>query len=101
LREATQSPALSTNKTTALTQLIYQIKQKIDPSLVIALETLLDTQTEITRGNNAYAIRKDHRKSKEKLLTKLSEEEINNLCQLQSEVIQQEELQANIEVLPK
>jgi hypothetical protein len=64
----------------------------------MVLETLLDTQTEITHGNNNFAVRQLQREAKEKLLTKLSEEEINHLCQLQKAVVQQEELQAQIEV---
>ena len=64
----------------------------------MVLETLLDTQAEITKRNSTYAVRKDQREAKEKLLTKLSEEGINHLCQLQSEVVQQQELEAQVEV---
>jgi hypothetical protein len=85
-------------KSTELSQLVIQTKQKVGPSLAMVLETLLDTQTEITHGNNNFAVRQLQREAKEKLLTKLSEEEINHLCQLQKAVVQQEELQAQIEV---
>jgi hypothetical protein len=85
-------------KSTELAQLVNQTKQKIGPNLVVTLETLLDTQAEIAKGNNTYAIRKDQREAKEKLQTKLTLAEIDNLCQLQSEVVQQEQIQAQIQV---
>src|SRR6185437_15619763 len=88
-------------KSTELNQLVTQIKQKIGSNLAVALETLLDTQTEITHNNNNFAVRQLQREAKEKLLTKLSEEEINYLCQLQKAVVQQEQLQAQIEIPPK
>jgi len=88
-------------KQTELDQLIIQTKQKIGSNLAVALETLLDAQTEITKGNSTYAVRKDQREAKKELLTKLSEEEINHLCQLQSEVVQQKQLQAQVEIPPK
>ena len=77
-----------------MNQLISQTKQKIGSSLALALETLLDTQTEITHSDNNFTVRQLQREAKEKLLTKLSEEEVNHLCQLQREVIQQEKIQA-------
>src|SRR6185437_3719500 len=85
-------------KSTELNQLVIQTKQKIGPSLAVALETLLDAQIEISHGNNNFTLRQLQREAKEKLLTKLSEEEINHLCQLQKAVVQQEQLQAQIEI---
>ncbi|CAH1755675.1 7412_t:CDS:10 [Entrophospora sp. SA101] len=70
-----------------LEQLITQTKSQIGTNLIVALETLLDTQTEITQGNNNFAIRQLQREAKEKLQSKLSLEEINTLCQLQSEIV--------------
>ncbi|CAJ0841870.1 10660_t:CDS:2 [Entrophospora sp. SA101] len=72
----------SQTKNDELTQLIQQTKEKIGVNLILALETLLDTQIEITQGNNNFAIRQLQREAKEKLQSKLSLEEINNLCQL-------------------
>ncbi|CAJ0857602.1 4307_t:CDS:2, partial [Entrophospora sp. SA101] len=77
----------SQTKNDELTQLIQQTKEKIGVNLILALETLLDTQIEITQGNNNFAIRQLQREAKEKLQSKLSLEEINNLCQLQSEQV--------------
>jgi hypothetical protein len=90
-------------KQNQLAQLIQQTKIKVGSNLELALETLLDTQSEITRGNNTFAIRQLQRETKEKLQNKLSLEEINNLCQLQSEVIQLQQgqdYQVQIEVNP-
>jgi hypothetical protein len=51
---------------------------------------LLDAQSEITKGNDTFVIRQFQRDAKEKLITKLSLEEINTLCQLKGEVVQQQ-----------
>jgi len=93
-------------KSDELVQLIQQAKRKISENLVISLETLLDAQAEITRGNNNFSIRQLQREAKEKLIKKLTIEEINNLCQLQAEVTKLEaednnQVQAQIEVVPQ
>ncbi|CAG8589398.1 2738_t:CDS:2, partial [Cetraspora pellucida] len=67
-----------------------QTKEKIGSNLIVSLETLLDTQVEIAKSNNTFAIRQLQREAKEKLQSKLSLEEINKLCQLQSEITQLE-----------
>ncbi|CAG8805255.1 46274_t:CDS:2 [Gigaspora margarita] len=77
-------------KQSELERLVSKVKNKIGTNLQLSLETLLDTQAEITKGNNTYSIRQDQREAKEKLLSKLRLDEINNLCQLQSEVTQLE-----------
>ncbi|CAG8567527.1 12552_t:CDS:2, partial [Racocetra persica] len=94
------------NKREALIRLIRQIKNKIGIDLEITLETLLDTQSEITQGNNTFAIRQLQREAKEKLRKKITAEEINKLCQLQAEVTQLEmentdQIQAQIEIAPQ
>jgi hypothetical protein len=74
--------------------------------LEITLETLLDTQAEITQGNNTFVIRQLQREAKQELRKNLTIEETNNLCRLQSEVTQLEmendqQIQAQIEVVPQ
>jgi len=73
--------------------LLKQTKRRIGANLEIALETLLDTQAEITKDNNTFAIRQLQREAKEKLQSKLSLAEIDNLCQKQTEIVQLQHLQ--------
>jgi hypothetical protein len=94
-------PQSPTTKSVELDQLIAQTKQKISPNLIISLETLLDIESEIARGNNTFALRQTQREAKKELQSGLSIQEINNLCQLQREVVQQEEFQNRVEVPPK
>lgn len=96
----------NSNKREELLQLVKQIKSKIGANLEITLETLLDTQAEITQGNNTFVIRQLQREAKQELRKNLTIEETNNLCRLQSEVTQLEmendqQIQAQIEVVPQ
>jgi len=71
-----------------LENLIQQTKSKTGKKLEVFLETLLDTQIEISKGNNTFAVRQLQREAKEKLQKKLSSEEIDRICQIQNEIIE-------------
>ena len=84
-----------------LERLINKFRVRLKVDLHLHLETLLDTQSEIVKGNNTFEIRQLKREAKEKLLVELSVEEINKLLQLQDEVIklqQGQDLQFQVEV---
>jgi len=88
-------------RTELFERLINEAKTKLNTDLQLSLETLLDAQSEIIKGNDTFEIRQLKRKAKEKLLgSDLSTEEIENLCRLQSELVQWEEQEAQVEVNP-
>ncbi|CAH1757602.1 10458_t:CDS:2 [Entrophospora sp. SA101] len=69
-------------------ELVETNREAEDHELEVSLETLLDTQAEIAKGNNTYTLRQTLREAKEKLMKKITSEEIDNLCQLKSEIVQ-------------
>jgi hypothetical protein len=94
-----------------LKQLRSNLKNKLDSSQKFLISTLLTFQEQLIRLEriNSHLVslnEKQLQKTKQNLKTKLSDEEINKLCSLQSEITKlemkleslQEQLQARIEV---